>query len=94
MPTIEAFWEELKDAYGGEDIHKMFTIPEKCYRGSVLGLPLVSKDEHIYRIETKEDYIFDDAFWDVFHEYPFHVCHISWRKHELCFKIITESEKK
>lgn len=73
---VKKFWEELKKAYGDVSSELMFTTPEKCW-----------EDEHIYAIKTKEDFIFDDTFWDVFHKYPFHICHISWKQHELRFRV-------
>lgn len=31
----------------------------------------------IYGISTRPGFIFDDAFWDVFHSFPFHICHVT-----------------
>lgn len=76
LPIVTKFWEELLKAYGDIDTNDIFTKPELCWEG-----------EKIYAIQTKEDYIFDDAFWDVFHKYPFHICHVSYKEHELRFKI-------
>lgn len=79
MITTKKFWIELKTAYGSEDVEKMFTMPKRCW-----------KDEAIYKIKTKKDFIFDDAFWNVFHKYSFHICHISWKEHELRFIVKEE----
>lgn len=83
VEEVSAFWEELEKAYGGIDINEIFTFPTRCW-----------ERESIYGIQTKEDYIFDDAFWNIFHKYPFHICHIgliydpSQPRLELRFKII------
>ena len=39
--------------------------------------PYLAFDDSIYGISTKPGFIFDDAFWDVFHSLPFHICHVT-----------------
>ena len=79
FPIITKFWKELSKAYGDESINQFFTKPKLCWKG-----------QRIYAIQTKEDYIFDDPFWEVFHKYPFHICHISYKNCELRFHIKKE----
>lgn len=43
-----------------------YTKPEKVY------------DDPIYRIKTKDAFMFDDGFWEVFQAYPFKICHITF----------------
>jgi hypothetical protein len=63
ISVIKQFW---KDLVSGEH-DRYFTKPKLCH-----------KHEKIYKIQTKEDYIFADNFWDIFHKYPFHICHITF----------------
>lgn len=80
LPIVAKFWEELPTVYGDEDINQYFTKPELC-----------ANEKIIHAIRTKEDYIFDDYFWDIFHKYPFHICHISWEQRELRFAVKEEN---
>ena len=66
ITTIKQFWKEIKITTDNKG-NPFFTKPEVC-----------DEEEYIYKIQTREDYIFDDTFWDVFHEYPFHICHITF----------------
>lgn len=74
---VKDFWKELK-----RKNKKFFTKPDLCW-----------KDEAIYKIQTKEDYTFEDSFWDIFHKYPFHICHINYgckgndNKYEIRFRV-------
>ena len=58
----------------------------------------------IYGITTRPGFIFDDAFWDVFHALPLHVCHVTAlvnakenhdlvRVFDLRFKPVAEEEE-
>lgn len=40
---------------------------------------LVQKEpQPIWKMTTKEGYLFDDAFWEVFQSFPFKICHVSY----------------
>ena len=43
--------------------------------------------DHIYGIKTKKDYIFDDAFWEIFESYPFYICHVAWLPAEEVYEL-------
>ena len=43
-----------------------FTMPQKVY------------DDPIYMMRTQPGYIFDDAFWAVFHGFSFKICHVAY----------------
>lgn len=51
------------------------------------GEPYIAYSDPIYGIKTLPGFIFDDAFWDVFHSYPFHICHICWLDDEKVYEI-------
>jgi len=57
------FWRDLRDS--GIGMSATFFIE-----------PYLAYADPIFGITTKGDYIFDDSFWNVFHQYPFHICHI------------------
>jgi hypothetical protein len=40
--------------------------------------PDVPFSDPIFRIRTRPGFIFDDSFWDVWHSFPFHVCHVAY----------------
>lgn len=58
--SIERFWNEINSRPDGP----YFKIPIHVY------------SPNNWKIETELGYIFDDPFWDVFHKYDFHVCHV------------------
>ncbi len=31
----------------------------------------------VFGVNTRPGFIFDDAFWDIFHAHPLHVCHVT-----------------
>lgn len=35
-------------------------------------------NEHVWKMTAKWAYCFDDAFWAVFHRFPFTICHVSY----------------
>jgi len=75
------FWQDLKDDGRG---YEFFNEPYLAY-------PFP-----IFRITTKEDYIFGDSFWDIFHQYPFHICHVlrlDSGEYDVRFKIASKAEK-
>ncbi len=39
--------------------------------------PYIAFPEPIYGISTRPGFIFDDIFWDVFHSFSFHICHVT-----------------
>ena len=78
MNNINNFWKEIKIRTDNRN-NPFFTKPEVCY-----------KEQHIYKIQTREDYIFDDDFWDIFHKYPFHICHITFGNRYILLPKITE----
>lgn len=45
--------------------------------GSFYNKPYLAFPDPIFGIDTKPGHIFDDVFWDVFHVYPLHVCHVT-----------------
>ena len=63
MNEVSKFWNELKK----EGQNKFFTKPILCRKSDI-----------VYKIQTKDDFIFEDSFWDVFHKYSFHICHINY----------------
>jgi hypothetical protein len=46
--------------------------------------PYLAYNNPIYGITTRPGFIFDDDFWDVFHSFSFHICHVT--------SLINESE--
>lgn len=40
--------------------------------------PWLDWEDPIYVMRTRPGYVFDDPFWDVFHSFGFHVCHVSY----------------
>lgn len=43
-----------------------------------LEVPQKVSEEPIYMVRTQPGFIFDDAFWEVFHTFPFKICHIAY----------------
>ena len=79
------------DAFS-KDLFATFPEAVLCY-----GEPYIVYPDPIYAIRTQPGYIFDDTFWDVFHTYPFHICHVAWLAGEKVFEIrfrIDEAEVK
>lgn len=40
--------------------------------------PFVGHDDPIFVIRTRPGVIFDDDFWEVFHRFPFKICHVAY----------------
>jgi len=80
--------ESIVEAFS-EDLFALFPEATQCY-----GRPFIAHPDPIYGIKTLRGYIFDDAFWDVFHSYPFRICHIAWladeEVYEIRFKTVDE----
>jgi hypothetical protein len=73
--------QAIVDAFS-ERLFASFTEAAQCY-----GKPRVVYPYPIFSIKTLPGYIFDDTFWDVFHAYPLHICHIAWLAEEAAFEI-------
>lgn len=58
---MNKFWEALCDAKLGEYFNE----------------PYLAFPDPIYGISTRPGFIFDDAFWDIFHSFQFHICHVT-----------------
>lgn len=72
----------ILDAFS-EDLFAAFPEATRCY-----GKPYIAYPYPIFGIKTQPGgYIFDDAFWDVFHAYPFHICHIAWLTEEEVYEV-------
>ena len=50
-----------------EHQQEWFTMPQK-----------VDDDGPVYMMRTAAGFIFDDAFWEVFHTFPFKICHVAY----------------
>lgn len=86
IEIVSNFWRDVQKNY--YHFYEIFTVPI-----------LYREDEPIFQIQTKRElYIFDDAFWDIFYEYPFKICHTTTTEHlktgknagcfELVFKVV------
>ena len=40
--------------------------------------PQEVSDGLVYKVRARPGYIFDDAFWAVFHCFPFKICHVAY----------------
>lgn len=64
---IKQFTNELEEMQQKAGGYRFFTEPEQVF-----------PNENVYKVLTKKDYIFDDAFWEIFDKYPFCICHVAF----------------
>lgn len=48
------------------DQQAFYTEPEMVY------------SDPIFRMKTRDTFMFDDSFWEVFQRYPFAICHVTF----------------
>jgi hypothetical protein len=60
--TAGEFWEALGIQ------REWLTEPQIMY----------DEDELIWKMTAKEGFLFDDSFWEVFVQFPFKICHVSY----------------
>ena len=72
IEIVEEFWDDL-------DHHQhYFSKPVVSYSdGPTFKMHCQTVDKSKPRESMNDDYIFDDAFWEVFRKHPLYVCHVS-----------------
>jgi len=85
---VGAFFEDVlasRDmrAITPEDWHEILSfeaLPARFLEALTYQLyerPYLAFPDPIFGITTRPGHLFDDVFWDVFHAYPLHICHVT-----------------